>query len=310
MSLRGRYGYTGREEDVETGWQYNRARYYDSVNARWISQDPLGFDAGDSNLYRYVKNSVTAREDPSGRLGDGPAPNYYTLKEAEDIYKNFNNYSLDSAHVRKMLAQYPIAVRSPRPSEFDTAVYIDKTLTEHKSLDKIVTGILINDLLINQSSLSPALTKRIEADVVTQDSEDFPTRDSGWKDWENLYSNLPIAQKPMARTVVRHKFSQMQPPALELKVRVEKMLTPTELIINQTYDMRILYSETLFIAYYVHDDQSRYLSITAPLMTGQFEDRQIERLYRVRFNRLVPFPSSQILPVTGDKSHHFTADCN
>jgi RHS repeat-associated protein len=66
MSLRGRYGYTGREEDVETGWQYNRARYYDSVNARWITQDPLGFDAGDSNLYRYVLNSSTGASDPGG----------------------------------------------------------------------------------------------------------------------------------------------------------------------------------------------------------------------------------------------------
>jgi RHS repeat-associated protein len=66
MSLRGRYGYTGREEDVETGWQYNRARYYDSVNARWISQDPLGFDAGDSNLYRYALNAPTLNPDPSG----------------------------------------------------------------------------------------------------------------------------------------------------------------------------------------------------------------------------------------------------
>jgi uncharacterized protein RhaS with RHS repeats len=36
------------------------------VNARWISQDPLGFDAGDSNLYRYSKNSPTLASDPSG----------------------------------------------------------------------------------------------------------------------------------------------------------------------------------------------------------------------------------------------------
>jgi RHS repeat-associated protein len=66
MSLRGRYGYTGREEDVETGWQHNRARYYDAVNARWITQDPLGFDAGDCNLYRYAANGPSRALDPSG----------------------------------------------------------------------------------------------------------------------------------------------------------------------------------------------------------------------------------------------------
>jgi RHS repeat-associated protein len=61
-----RYAYTGRERDVETGLQYNRARYYDPATGRWISQDPLGFDAGDSNLYRYVNNNPTLATDPSG----------------------------------------------------------------------------------------------------------------------------------------------------------------------------------------------------------------------------------------------------
>ena len=65
-AYRGRYAWTGRELDVETGLQYNRARYYDSTTGRWISQDPMGFDAGDSNLYRYVKNSVLVHDDASG----------------------------------------------------------------------------------------------------------------------------------------------------------------------------------------------------------------------------------------------------
>lgn len=30
---------------------------YDPSTARFISEDPLGFDAGDDNLYRYVGNS-------------------------------------------------------------------------------------------------------------------------------------------------------------------------------------------------------------------------------------------------------------
>src|SRR5207245_11481218 len=62
----GRYAWTGRERDAETGLQYNRARYYDPDTGRWLSQDPLGFDAGDSNLYRYVANRPTSDKDPSG----------------------------------------------------------------------------------------------------------------------------------------------------------------------------------------------------------------------------------------------------
>ncbi len=62
---RGRDGYTGRPSDA-TGLQYNDGRYYDPNTARWIAQDPDGFNAGDSNLYRYVKNAPEVATDPSG----------------------------------------------------------------------------------------------------------------------------------------------------------------------------------------------------------------------------------------------------
>jgi RHS repeat-associated protein len=65
-AYRGWYAYSGRELDTEINLQYNHARWYDSFSGRWISQDPLGFDAGDSNLYRYVNNGPTGVTDPSG----------------------------------------------------------------------------------------------------------------------------------------------------------------------------------------------------------------------------------------------------
>jgi RHS repeat-associated protein len=61
-----RYKWTGRELDNQTGLQYNRARWYDPTTGRWTSQDPLGFEAGDSNLYRYVMNEQRSLTDPSG----------------------------------------------------------------------------------------------------------------------------------------------------------------------------------------------------------------------------------------------------
>jgi RHS repeat-associated protein len=63
-----RFGYTGRELDGETGLYFYRARYYDPANGRFISEDPLGFGAGDTNLYRYVGNSPTNATDPSGMI--------------------------------------------------------------------------------------------------------------------------------------------------------------------------------------------------------------------------------------------------
>ena len=47
-------------------WTYYRARYFDPAPGTFVSADPLGFRAGDANLYRYVFNSPTNFTDPSG----------------------------------------------------------------------------------------------------------------------------------------------------------------------------------------------------------------------------------------------------
>ncbi len=57
--------YTGRENDG-TGLYYYRARFYHPGLSRFISEDPLGFRAGDVNLYRYVTNRPTIATDPLG----------------------------------------------------------------------------------------------------------------------------------------------------------------------------------------------------------------------------------------------------
>ena len=57
--------YTGRERDDSTGFYYYRARYYDPVIGRFISEDPKGFGAG-VNFYAYVNNNPVNLNDPSG----------------------------------------------------------------------------------------------------------------------------------------------------------------------------------------------------------------------------------------------------
>lgn len=59
--------YTGREFDHESGLNYHRARYVDGYTGQFISQDPAGFSAGDTNLYRYAFNSPANFTDASGR---------------------------------------------------------------------------------------------------------------------------------------------------------------------------------------------------------------------------------------------------
>jgi RHS repeat-associated protein len=64
-SARGGYAFTGREWDPETGLYYYRARYYDPKAGRFISEDPIGFEAG-TNFYAYVGNGPVSRVDPLG----------------------------------------------------------------------------------------------------------------------------------------------------------------------------------------------------------------------------------------------------
>jgi RHS repeat-associated protein len=64
------YGFSGRERDAESGLMFYRARYYDPKIGRFISEDPIGFHSGDSNLYRYVANGPNLYVDPQGLTGE------------------------------------------------------------------------------------------------------------------------------------------------------------------------------------------------------------------------------------------------
>ena len=59
------FQYTGRENDG-TGLYYYRARYYSPELQRFISEDPIGFEGGDVNLYVYAGNNPVNRIDPFG----------------------------------------------------------------------------------------------------------------------------------------------------------------------------------------------------------------------------------------------------
>src|SRR5688500_2631162 len=62
------FGYTGRDSGGASHLRPYRRRYCDASVGRFIEQDPLGFDGGDTNLYRYVGNSPANFRDPSGLI--------------------------------------------------------------------------------------------------------------------------------------------------------------------------------------------------------------------------------------------------
>jgi RHS repeat-associated protein len=118
-----RFGYTGRELDAETGLYYYRARYYDAQTGQFIGQDPLSFEAGDSNLYRYVGNNATNLTDPSGlfsfndakrwardryndgrkAVSDGINTAGYGIKGTADFYRNKDDVDNAYENIRPVI---------------------------------------------------------------------------------------------------------------------------------------------------------------------------------------------------------------
>lgn len=77
-----RFLYTGREWIAEAGLYDYRNRVYSAALGRFMQTDPILFEAGDVNVYRYVGNAVIIFIDPFGLelvfAGGGPQVNHGT----------------------------------------------------------------------------------------------------------------------------------------------------------------------------------------------------------------------------------------
>jgi RHS repeat-associated protein len=60
------FGFDGLPFDTASGTNVTPTRRYDPATGRWDSPDTEGFNAGDTNLYRYCGNSPTNATDPNG----------------------------------------------------------------------------------------------------------------------------------------------------------------------------------------------------------------------------------------------------
>jgi RHS repeat-associated protein len=60
------FALAGGYYDESTQLSNFRHRWMDHELGRWLSEDPIGFGGGDTNLQRYVGNAATSATDPSG----------------------------------------------------------------------------------------------------------------------------------------------------------------------------------------------------------------------------------------------------
>jgi RHS repeat-associated protein len=69
-----RFAFTGREWIGEVGMYDYRHRVYSPAAGRFLQPDPIGFEGGDVNWYRYAGNRAVAVRDSAGlRANDPPA---------------------------------------------------------------------------------------------------------------------------------------------------------------------------------------------------------------------------------------------
>jgi RHS repeat-associated protein len=90
------YLFTARRYDPESGNYTYRARMYSPWLGRFLSMDPIGFDAGDYNLYRYVFNNPVNATDPTGEFAFVPWLLKASAEAAADaLMQALFNYFLD-----------------------------------------------------------------------------------------------------------------------------------------------------------------------------------------------------------------------
>jgi RHS repeat-associated protein len=69
-----RFMFTGREYFPELGLYDYRNRFYQPVLGRFLEGDPMGFAAGDNNLFRYCGGDPVNQIDPTGMASSGGSP--------------------------------------------------------------------------------------------------------------------------------------------------------------------------------------------------------------------------------------------
>jgi RHS repeat-associated protein len=64
------YGFTGQQQDVQTGLVYDNFRYYDPISGRFTRTDTVDTNANGSDTYGYVSCNPVTKNDPSGHDSD------------------------------------------------------------------------------------------------------------------------------------------------------------------------------------------------------------------------------------------------
>ena len=93
----------GREYSWKTGLYYFRARWYEPVTGRWLSNDPIGISGG-LNQYVFCANNPVNLRDPFGLCEDGEK---YVREYTLELAKDPNNIK----HIEDTIAKFDIKIQ-------------------------------------------------------------------------------------------------------------------------------------------------------------------------------------------------------
>jgi RHS repeat-associated protein len=89
--------FSGLLWDADSQLYYVRARWYEPVSGRFLSEDPLGFDAGDNNISRYSGNDPINYVDRNGLFSISHAWNKLT-EAVGDAFEDVGDFFEDQWH--------------------------------------------------------------------------------------------------------------------------------------------------------------------------------------------------------------------
>ena len=98
----GRYGVM----DEGDNFYFMRARFYDADAGRFLSEDPLGFEGGDWNLYAYVGGNPVVGIDPEGTFSISWNPLNAVVASVVELPSMVGNFTQQSYYTYKYFSSY------------------------------------------------------------------------------------------------------------------------------------------------------------------------------------------------------------
>jgi RHS repeat-associated protein len=290
-----RYKYTGREWDVETNLQYNRARYYDPKVGRWTSQDPLGFDAGDSNLYRYVANQPTVFLDPSGEAGGSHTYVRFSPAQLQALSADVKKGIYPNEQTMRQIVMSYFTGKDPHPDDEEGLAELKKTLgpihemfKASKQMDRILLTVIKKDLLIpapTSADLEPRVRDYLNGLLAKISSASFRVREKASHDFLSTCKDSMLWEQRVELSLLKAALKN-QDLTLEEVRRIETLVSTVEALIDvekrkPSSDIRHLYMIFVVDIYREVDPTRRRAVPFVQLMraTGKIADPLIRESY-------------------------------